>query len=170
MRRVVKNARTSAAKSVRLLQGRHKLALSGTPVENHLGELWSLFDFLNPGMLGTASVFADATATIGRSRRRPEADRNDQTDEKETLALLARGLRPFILRRTKDQVAPELPARTEQTIYCDLEPPQRALYNDLRDHYRAALLGRIAQEGSGARSSRCSKRCSGCGRPPAIRD
>lgn len=108
-----------------------------------------MFDFLNPGMLGTASVFADATATTGRSRNRPDAERNDRPDEKDALAVLARGLRPFILRRTKEQVARELPARTEQTIYCDLEPPQRALYNELRDHYRATLLGRIAHEGLG---------------------
>ena len=53
----VKNAATESAKAVRLLQGQHRLALSGTPVENHLGELWSLFEFLNPGMLGAASVF-----------------------------------------------------------------------------------------------------------------
>ena len=146
---VVKNARTSAAKSVRLLQGRHRLALSGTPVENHLGELWSLFDFLNPGMLGTASVFADATAMVGRGRRRPEAQHEDEPNRREALALLARGLRPFILRRTKEQVASELPARTEQTIYCDLEPPQRALYNELRDHYRATLLSTTTRQGLG---------------------
>ena len=58
------------------------------------------------------------------------------------MAALARGLRPFILRRTKDQVAPELPAKTEQTLYCELERPQRALYDELRDHYRRTLLGR----------------------------
>ncbi len=145
----VKNARTDAAKSVRLLQGRYKLALSGTPVENHLGELWSLFDFLNPGMLGTASVFAEATATTGRGRAQSESQSDDQAKRGETLALLARGLRPFILRRTKEQVASELPARTEQTIYCDLEPPQRALYDELRNHYRASLLGKVTRDGLG---------------------
>lgn len=106
--------------------------MSGTPVENRLGDLWSLFEFLNPGMLGTVSAFADA---------------GGRTAEDETLGLLARGLRPFILRRTKEQVATELPARTEQTVFCDLEPPQRALYNELRDHYRASLLGRIEKVG-----------------------
>ena len=65
------------------------------------------------------------------------------------MALLARGLRPFILRRTKDQVARELPARTEQTLYCELDAGQRALYDELRDHYRQALLGRVAREGLG---------------------
>ena len=130
----IKNTRTSSAKAARLLKADHRLALSGTPVENHLGELWSLFGFLNPGMLGAASIFGSGSAT-GR------------TADEETLALLARGLRPFILRRTKEQVAAELPARTEQTLYCDLEPPQRALYDELRDHYRASLLGKVAHVG-----------------------
>ncbi len=132
----IKNSRTSTAKAARLLKADHRLALSGTPIENHLGELGSLFDFLNPGMLGTTSI-----ATAGASAGRPPDD--------ETLAVLARGLRPFILRRTKEQVATELPARTEQTLYCDLEPPQRALYNELRDHYRASLLGKVATVGLG---------------------
>jgi superfamily II DNA or RNA helicase len=125
----IKNASSQAAKAVRLLKGRHRLALSGTPVENHLGELWSLFEFLNPGMLGQASVFQ-----FGAGQRNPDI---------ESRALLARALRPFILRRTKQQVAPELPAKTEQTLYCDLEPGQRKLYDELRGHYREALLGRL---------------------------
>jgi len=132
----IKNSRTSTAKAARLLKADHRLALSGTPIENHLGELGSLFDFLNPGLLGATSIVAGG-ALAGR------------TVDDETLALLARGLRPFILRRTKEQVATELPARTEQTLYCDLEPPQRALYNELRDHYRAALLGKVAAVGLG---------------------
>ena len=131
----IKNASTSAAKSARLLQARYRLALSGTPVENHLGELWSLFEFLNPGVLGSASLFAASSA-------------NGSPDD-DSLSLLARGLRPFILRRTKDLVARELPARTEQTLYCDLEPPQRAIYDELRNHYRTAVLGSIDRDGLG---------------------
>ncbi len=129
----VKNARTTTAKAARLLRGAHRLALSGTPVENRLSELWSLFEFLNPGMLGALAAFAPATG------RRPLDD--------DALHLVAQGVRPFILRRTKEQVAPELPPRTEQTLYCDLEPAQRLLYDDLRDHYRASLLGRIDKVG-----------------------
>jgi len=132
----VKNASTASAKAVRLLRSAHRLALSGTPVENHLGELWSLFEFLNPGMLGAASVFKLATGS-GR-----------EIDE-ETRQLLSHALRPFILRRTKDQVAKELPAKTEQTIYCELEPAQRKLYNELRQHYRDSLLQRIETQGLG---------------------
>ncbi len=130
----IKNARTSSAKAARLLTAEHRLALSGTPVENHLGELWSLFDFLNPGILGAASIFTAAGA-LGH------------TADQEMLDVLSRGLRPFILRRTKDQVAGELPARTEQTLYCELEPPQRALYAELRAHYRASLLGTLEPDG-----------------------
>jgi superfamily II DNA or RNA helicase len=120
----IKNAGTLSAKAVRLLRADHRLAMSGTPVENHLGELWSLFEFLNPGMLGSAAVF-------GRAGRDPDAD---------TRKLLARALRPFVLRRTKGQVARELPAKTEQTIFCDLEGREKKLYDELRAYYRARLL------------------------------
>jgi superfamily II DNA or RNA helicase len=130
----IKNAETESAKAVRLLRGRHRLALSGTPVENHLGELWSLFEFLNPGMLGTARVFQ---GTGGALRNPSEATRR----------VLAQALRPFILRRTKQQVAAELPPKTEQTVYCELEPEQRRLYDELRAHYRSTLLGRVDREG-----------------------
>jgi len=126
-----KNSTTETAKAVRLIQADHRLALSGTPIENHLGELWSLFEFLNPGMLGQASLFAGA----GRN------------PAPETREILAKALRPFILRRTKGQVAKDLPEKTEQTIYCDLEPTQRKLYDELRDHYRMSLLSKIDQVG-----------------------
>jgi SNF2 family DNA or RNA helicase len=130
----VKNAATESSKAVRLLSGDHRLAMSGTPVENHLGELWTLFEFLNPGMLGAASVFK----LTGGGLRNPT---------EETRSLLAQALRPFILRRTKEQVARELPPKTEQTIYCVMKPAQRKLYDDLRNHYRQSLLSRIATEG-----------------------
>jgi superfamily II DNA or RNA helicase len=130
----IKNASSESAKAARLLRARHRLALSGTPVENHLGELWSLFEFLNPGMLGSASVFQ----LTGAGARNPS---------EETRTLLAKALRPFILRRTKGQVAKDLPAKVEQTIYCDLEPAQRKLYDELRHHYRDTLLARVEREG-----------------------
>jgi superfamily II DNA or RNA helicase len=130
----IKNASTESAKAARLLRGHHRLALSGTPIENHLGELWSLFEFLNPGMLGAATVFK-----LGKgSGSKPD-------DELRTL--LAQALRPFILRRTKAQVARDLPDKVEQTLFCQLEPAQRTLYNELRDHYRRALLNRIERDG-----------------------
>ena len=130
----IKNAGTDSAKAARLLRGRQRLALSGTPVENHLGELWSLFEFLNPGMLGSASVFQ----LTGGAARNPS---------EETRQLLGQALRPFILRRTKDQVARELPAKSEQTIFCELEGAERKLYNELRAHYRRSLLSAIEHQG-----------------------
>ncbi len=133
----IKNASTAAARAARLLQGKHRLALSGTPVENHLGELWSLFEFLNPGLLGSAAAFTGARAIDASG------------DDTEMLSLIERGLRPFILRRTKEQVASELPARTEQTLYCDLGPAQRKVYDSLRSHYRASLLGSAARDDAG---------------------
>jgi superfamily II DNA or RNA helicase len=129
----IKNASSQVAKASFLLRGRHRLALSGTPIENHLGELWSLFEFLNPGLLGSA-----------RSFKRTFAAKTTPPDRRNALA---RALRPLILRRTKEQVAPELPARTEQTLYCELEEKQRKQYDELRDHYRMALLGRIRDNG-----------------------
>ena len=129
----IKNAGTLSAKAARLIHAEHRLALSGTPVQNHLGELWSLFEFLNPGMLGSATVFG----SVGRN---PDAA---------TRAVLARALKPFILRRTKVQVAKELPAKTEQTLYCDLEVKERKLYTELRDYYRSRLLKNGVVEGSG---------------------
>jgi hypothetical protein len=132
----IKNGNTESAKAARLLRANHRLALSGTPVENHLGELWSLFEFLNPGMLGTSGAF-------------PLASGSKQNPDGETRKLLSRALRPFLLRRTKEQVAKQLPPKIEQTIYCEMETRQRALYNELRDHYREALLPKIGAEGIG---------------------
>jgi SNF2-related domain/Helicase conserved C-terminal domain len=132
----VKNASTASSKAVRLLRGDNRLALSGTPVENHLGELWSLFEFLNPGMLGEARVLQMAGG-LGRN------------PGEEARKLLSQALRPFILRRTKQQVARELPEKTEQTIFCELEGAQKKQYDDLRRHYRDTLLLRVEAEGLG---------------------
>jgi superfamily II DNA or RNA helicase len=129
----IKNATSQVAKAAGLLKSRHRLALSGTPIENHLGELWSLFNFLNPGLLGGARHF-----------NRTFAGKNAPPERRE---MLARALRPLILRRTKEQVAPELPERIEQTLWCELDADQRRQYDELRDHYRRAILGRIASEG-----------------------
>ena len=129
---MIKNAATVASKAVRLLKSRHRLALSGTPIENHLGELWSIFEFLNPGLLGRSAMFQQATS----SRPDPEA-----------VAMVARGLKPFLLRRTKAQVATELPARTEQTLTCVLTPRERGFYDALRRHYRSTLLPQVSKSG-----------------------
>ena len=107
----------------------HRLALSGTPVENHLGELWSPLRVPQPG-------HARQGRGDRQGRRRPPQGRRGGPRRS-----WRKALRPFILRRTKEQVAKDLPEKTEQTLYCDLEPAQRKLYDELRDHYRDALLG-----------------------------
>jgi superfamily II DNA or RNA helicase len=127
----IKNAQTDSAKAARLLHADHKLALTGTPVENHLGELWSLFEFLNPGLLGAASAF---NSSLGAA--------DDASRE-----VLKRTLRPFILRRTKDQVAKDLPPKLEQTIFCEMEKEQKKVYEELRNYFRQSLLQRIESEG-----------------------
>ena len=131
----IKNADSQSAKAARLLRARHRLAISGTPIENHLGELWSVIEFLNPGMLGSDSVFKKY-ASAGTGAGLDAADR----------ILLAKTLRPFILRRTKSQVVQDLPEKTEQTLYCDMETEQRRCYDELRVHYRDALLRKDAVE------------------------
>ena len=130
----IKNSGSQVAKASRLLQANHRVALSGTPIENHLGDLWSIFEFLNPGMLGRSSIFKSYA--------------NDSEDDN-TRNLLSSALRPFILRRTKAQVASELPDKLEQTIYCDMGTEQQRLYNELRDHYRSSLLGMVQKQGLG---------------------
>lgn len=130
----IKNSATASAKATRLLRAKHRLAMSGTPIENNLSELWSLFEFLNPGMLGSSAVFddlADASSTA-----------NDR-------AALGKALRPFILRRTKGQVAPDLPERIEQTIFCELQGEQRKMYDELREHYRTTLMDSVSKVGMG---------------------
>ena len=130
----IKNAGTATAKAVRLLRADHRLALTGTPIENHLSELYSLFEFLNPGLLGSGRVL-DARRLMGGA------------DSPDYLARLSTGLRPFFLRRTKEQVTPELPRRTDETLYCELEREQRRVYDQLRQHYRQTLLKKIDREG-----------------------
>jgi superfamily II DNA or RNA helicase len=130
----IKNAASQAAKACRLVQSQHRLAMTGTPVENHLGELWSIFEFLNPGMLG-------------RSNSLKLLSSKGTEGDAEGVRLLAKALRPFILRRTKEQVLSDLPEKTEQTLYCELDTQQRKLYDELRKHYRDALNHRIEKEG-----------------------
>jgi len=129
----IKNAQSQRAKACRLLRAEHRLAATGTPVENHLGELWSLFEFLNPGMLGRSATFQTLSKNLSA--------------QPEDLSLLRRALAPFILRRTKAQVLSDLPEKTEQTLFCELPPGQRKHYNQIRDFYRASLSKRIQETG-----------------------
>jgi hypothetical protein len=126
----IKNAASDSAKATRILTSRHRVVMTGTPVENHLGELWSLFEFLNPGLLGASTFFKAGT-----------------TMEPESREWLRKSLRPLILRRTKQQVASDLPARSEQVLYCELEPEQRRIYNTILLKVKSDLNKRIQQEG-----------------------
>jgi len=132
----VKNSNSQNAKAVRLLAARHRLALSGTPVENHFGELWSLFEFLNPGMLGQLSGFR---ALFGKGTAKEATA--------ESRALVQRALRPVLLRRTKAQVLHDLPAKVEQTLFCTLEGTAAQRYAQLAAHYRSLFAGGAALDG-----------------------
>jgi superfamily II DNA or RNA helicase len=117
----IKNSGSQASEAVRQLDARHRVCLSGTPIENHLGELWSLFDFLNPGLLGSKDEFT-------MQFRGPIEERGDKV----RLEALRDRVRPFILRRTKDAVAPELPAKTQLVRAIELTGAQRELYESIR--------------------------------------
>jgi superfamily II DNA or RNA helicase len=117
----IKNTRSKAAQSAGLLRARHRLCLSGTPLENHLGELWSQFHFLLPGLLGDEKTFnAQFRYPIERAA------------DKQRSALLSRRIQPFLLRRTKDNVAKELPPKTEMVRKVELTGVQRDLYETVR--------------------------------------
>jgi non-specific serine/threonine protein kinase len=132
----IKNHHAKAADAVRRLPARHRLCLSGTPIENHLGELWSLFDFLMPGMLGSAEEFK-------LKFRQPIEALGDAT----RLAALRDHVRPFVLRRTKDAVAKELPPKTELVRTVALGAAQRELYESIRLAAHADVRTQIRARG-----------------------
>ncbi len=133
----IKNPLAQSSKASRLLNAGHRIAITGTPVENNTFELWSQFAFTNPGLLGNLEYFKTEFASPIENREQENAN----------ASLLKRMIYPFILRRTKEQVAPELPPRTEKIIYTDLEPAQRKLYNHTREYYRNLLAGILEDEG-----------------------
>ncbi|MFV2055861.1 MAG: SNF2-related protein [Thiohalomonadales bacterium] len=133
---VIKNSKTLASREIRKIEARLRLCLTGTPMENHLGELWSLFDFLMPGLLGTARQFQ-------RFFRNPiEKDANTETAER-----LRRRLQAFMLRRNKNQVAKDLPEKTEIIQSISLDTAQRELYETVRLAMYQIVRQEIAQQG-----------------------
>jgi hypothetical protein len=132
----IKNSRSQAALSVKGLTARHRLCLSGTPLENHLGELWSLMDFVCPGLLGNEAQF--------REHYRTRIEKRHDTLQAEHLA---RRVRPFILRRTKQQVARELPEKTETHLRVELTGTQRDLYETVRATMDKKLRDAIEKQG-----------------------
>jgi superfamily II DNA or RNA helicase len=132
----VKNHDALAAEAVRALDARNKVCLSGTPIENHLGELWSLLDFLNPGLLGHREEFS-------LQFRQPIEEKGDKV----RLEALRDRVRPYILRRTKDVVAPELPAKTLLINAVELTGAQRELYESIRVAAHADVRQHIKARG-----------------------
>ncbi|MGH8446077.1 MAG: DEAD/DEAH box helicase, partial [Solimonas sp.] len=132
----IKNPRSKAAHSVSQLDARHRLCLSGTPLENHLGELWSLYQFLMPGYLGDDKSF--------RRRFRTPIEKHDDAGVR---AQLARRVGPFLLRRTKNEVARELPPRTEIIRSVALEGAQRDLYETVRSAMQDELQVEFERRG-----------------------
>jgi superfamily II DNA or RNA helicase len=125
----IKNRQTQNAQAVKTTRARHRLVLTGTPLENSVLDLWSIFDFLMPGYLGTAQDFRERYETAIMR------DKNSAAQLR-----LARRLRPFILRRLKREVAADLPEKIEQVSYCELGEEQRALYREVLEAGRREML------------------------------
>ena len=132
----LKNAATAGFKAARKIKGKQVIALTGTPVENQLGDIWSLAELVAPGLLGPLDGFR-------RDYARPITRDNDAVAK----ARLARRLRPFLLRRTKDEVARDLPAKTEMSEWIDLETGQLALYESVRLLMHKRVRDEIARVG-----------------------
>jgi superfamily II DNA or RNA helicase len=135
----IKNARSQARRALERVPAEHRLCLTGTPVENHLGELWSLFDWLSPGLLGDELSFR-------RFWRQPVEQRGDL----ERLAALRQLVAPYVLRRLKRDVARELPPKTELPLPVELGPGQRELYEAIRVAAHADVRRAIRAKGVAA--------------------
>jgi superfamily II DNA or RNA helicase len=132
----IKNADSRVARAAFRLQGRFRLTLTGTPVENRLDELWSQFHFTNPGLLGGRSDFQERYA-------RPMSEGDGRTGER-----LRQRIRPFMLRRLKRDVARELPPRTDVVMHCTLGERERELYDAILAATRKEVIERVAEGGS----------------------
>ena len=132
----IKNPHSQTAQVARMLKGKHLLVMTGTPIENNLSELWSQFQFLNPGMLGSLKSFTNYYGTA--------IEKHGDTEKAEQLRRL---IYPFILRRTKETVAKELPPKSETVIYCEMDEHQAIVYQKWRDYYRALILNQIEDQG-----------------------
>lgn len=135
----IKNRRSRVSQAAKRIVAEHRLALTGTPIENHLGELWSLFDFLSPGWLGNEAEF--------RQRYRVPIERYGDVDK---LSALQRRVTPFLLRRLKRDVAKELPPKTEILVPVELEGKQRELYEHIRVAAHGKVRSMIRQKGLSA--------------------
>jgi len=133
---VIKNPDSVTYHSVIRLKSRYRLVLTGTPIENSLKDLWAQFNFINPGMLGSSESFRDYFIT-------PITKEGNTRIE----ARLQQLINPFFLRRTKEQVAPELPSLTEEVRYCEMSPEQEAIYKKEKNILRNTLMDISNKEG-----------------------
>jgi superfamily II DNA or RNA helicase len=132
----IKNRQTQNAQAVKAVKARHRIVLTGTPLENSVLDLWSIFDFLMPGYLGTARDFRERYELPIAKEKNEEAQKR-----------LARRLRPFMLRRLKKEVASDLPARLEQVSFCELTPDQRGVYQQVIEASRKEVLEAVGAQG-----------------------
>ncbi|SEN62734.1 Helicase conserved C-terminal domain-containing protein [bacterium A37T11] len=132
----IKNPASKSFKAVRMLQGKNRLILSGTPVENSVADLWPQMSFVNPGLLGTHAYFQETFVN-------PIEKKKDEEQARRLQAMI----KPFVLRRTKSQVATELPPKTEQLFFCKMEEDQEELYERTKSEYRNAIFDQINNEG-----------------------
>ena len=132
----IKNLTSQTTQAVLLLNGEHRLALSGTPIENNLTELYALYRFLNPAMLGSLDDF-----------NRQYANPIQHQADKEATEALRRKVFPFMLRRLKKDVLTELPDRMEQTLYVEMEPDHQRFYEERRQYYQQAIQSSIKAQG-----------------------
>lgn len=132
----IKNPSSKVTKAACLLNSTHRLCLSGTPLQNNTFDIYSQMNFLNPGMLGSVEFFKQEFSI--------PIDKFGEQEQKEHLKKL---LYPFILRRTKEQVAKDLPDKTETILYCEMEEDQRMIYDAYRNDYRERIMGTIEQKG-----------------------
>ncbi len=134
----IKNPSSKRYKAVRLLNATNRLVLTGTPIENNTFDLFAQFNFINPGYLGSPADFkANYSEPIDKNK--------DQKRAEELQKLVA----PFLLRRTKEQVATELPPKIESVMYCEMGAAQRVVYDAYRNKYRDYLMGKIETDGIG---------------------
>jgi superfamily II DNA or RNA helicase len=136
----IKNPASKAYKAVKQLKSKNKLILSGTPVENTVNDLWTQMSFINPGLLGNQQFFQNDFVI-------PIEKKGDEEAARKLQALI----KPFVLRRTKDQVAKELPEKTVQLFYCKMSEEQAQYYEDVKSEYRNDLL-RALEDGTFAKS------------------
>lgn len=132
----IKNPNSKRYKSVKLLNSYGRLVLTGTPIENNTFDLYAQMNFINPGLLGNMTHF-----------KTEFSDAIDKEKNVEASQLLGQMIAPFLLRRTKEQVAKELPEKTESIIYCEMEKEQRKVYDAFKNKYRDYLLHKIDENG-----------------------